>query len=69
MPERSVLLELLNTLISVLNKDTKDRVIKLTSDVYTNTVSNKDRHIDRSEMYRRQAMSQNQQVHYYTDKW
>lgn len=36
MPESSVLLELLNTLISVLNKDTKDRVIKLTSDVYTN---------------------------------
>lgn len=66
MPGSSVLLELLNTLISVLNKDTKDRVIKLTSDVYTNTVSNKDRHIDRSD---RQAMSQNQQVHYYTDKW
>lgn len=66
MPESSVLLELLNTLISVLNKDTKDRVIKLTSDVYTNTVSNKDRHIDRSD---RQAMSQNQQVHYYIDKW
>lgn len=66
MPESSVLLELLNTLISVLNKDTKDRVIKLTSDVYTNTVSNKDRHIDRSD---RQAMSQNQQVYYYIDKW
>lgn len=35
MPESSVLLELLNTLISVFKKDTKDRVIKLTSDVYT----------------------------------
>lgn len=40
MPEGSVLPELLNTIINVLDKGAKDRVIKLTRDVYTNIVTN-----------------------------